>query len=109
MRVRSLWMQLEMGMSMRRYLPPMGTAGLDRSLVSGYSRLPRPPPRMMLRTFFMGRPRQGRRWRVSYHAFEGGKSNPRTALKPTRGPGWAFERYHLRPFAPAFPLVPCNR
>src|SRR5439155_13957091 len=67
------------------------------------------PPRMMLRTFFMGRPRQGRRWRVSYHAFEGGKSNPRTALKPTRGPGWAFERYHLRPFAPAFPLVPCNR
>src|SRR5450759_4888578 len=36
--------QLLMGMSIRRYLPAIGTAGLERSLVSGYSRLPFPPP-----------------------------------------------------------------
>ena len=28
-------MQLEMGMSMSRYLPPMGTAGLERFSVRG--------------------------------------------------------------------------
>src|SRR5437762_3361947 len=37
-------MQLEMGMSTRRYLPARGTAGLARSLVSGKSRVPAPPP-----------------------------------------------------------------
>jgi hypothetical protein len=36
-----------MGTSMRRYAPPMGTAGFARCLVSGYSRVPAPPPRMM--------------------------------------------------------------
>ena len=38
------------GISMRRYLPPIGTAGFDRECVSGNSRVPRPPPRMIART-----------------------------------------------------------
>src|SRR5260221_1758776 len=37
-------MQFEMGISTRRYLPASGTAGLERSLVSGNKRLPCPPP-----------------------------------------------------------------
>ena len=37
-------MQLEMGISTRRYLPANGTAGLARSLVSGNKRVPCPPP-----------------------------------------------------------------
>jgi hypothetical protein len=40
-------MQLDMGTSIRRYVPPMGTAGLARDLVRGKSREPAPPPRMM--------------------------------------------------------------
>src|SRR4029079_7249440 len=43
-----------MGMSMSRYLPAMGTAGLERCRVSGKRREPRPPPRITLRTSFMG-------------------------------------------------------
>src|SRR5664280_1828564 len=39
-------MQLEMGISTRRYLPASGTAGLARSLVSGNRRVPCPPPMM---------------------------------------------------------------
>src|SRR5947207_2185219 len=39
-------MQLEMGISTRRYLPASGTAGLERSLVSGKRRAPWPPPIM---------------------------------------------------------------
>ena len=54
--VQPLLMQLLMGMSMRRYLPATGTAGLLRSWVSGYSRVPRPPPRMRLRTSCMTNP-----------------------------------------------------
>src|SRR5262245_15630198 len=50
MRLNPLLMQLLMGMSMSRYLPAMGTAGLLRSIVSGYSRVPRPPPRIKLST-----------------------------------------------------------
>src|SRR3989304_1588688 len=38
--------QLLRGMSMIRYFPARGTAGLARSLVSGHSRAPRPPPRI---------------------------------------------------------------
>ena len=34
-RLRPEWMQLEIGMSIRRYLPAIGTAGLLRDLVSG--------------------------------------------------------------------------
>src|SRR5947208_526189 len=53
-------MQLEIGMSMSRYLPATGTAGLDRDRVSGNSREPRPPPRMRARTERMGvEPRGG--------------------------------------------------
>jgi hypothetical protein len=44
-------MQLEMGMSTRRYLPPSGTAGFERSSVSGDSRVPAPPPRITARIF----------------------------------------------------------
>ena len=39
-------MQLEMGMSISRYFPAIGTAGLLRDLVSGNKRVPRPPPRI---------------------------------------------------------------
>src|SRR5687767_3182211 len=44
-------MQLEIGMSTSRYLPANGTAGLERSLVSGNSREPAPPPMITARTF----------------------------------------------------------
>src|SRR4051812_2617692 len=47
-RFRPEWMQLEIGMSIRRYLPAIGTAGLLRDLVSGNRRVPRPPPRIRL-------------------------------------------------------------
>ena len=40
-------MQLEIGMSTIRYFPASGTAGLLRSFVSGYKRLPAPPPMMI--------------------------------------------------------------
>src|SRR3954464_8968960 len=43
-------MQLEIGISTRRYLPPSGTAGLLRSRVSGKSLVPCPPPIMTERT-----------------------------------------------------------
>jgi len=46
-------MQLEMGMSIKRYFPPIGTAGLDRFSVSGYKRLPAPPPRIRQIIFIM--------------------------------------------------------
>ncbi len=46
MRRKPELMQLEMGMSTRRYLPARGTAGFARSLVSGNSRVPCPPPMM---------------------------------------------------------------
>src|SRR5262245_44784787 len=42
--------QLLTGMSISRYLPPIGTAGFERCCVSGNSRVPRPPPRTMART-----------------------------------------------------------
>src|SRR5262245_18756892 len=41
-----LLMQLLMGISMRRYCPATGMAGLLRALVSGNNRVPRPPPRI---------------------------------------------------------------
>src|SRR5438132_5540642 len=61
MRFKSLLMQLLMGISIRRYLPAMGTAGLLRSCVSGKSRVPRPPPRMRLSTVFMHQLHEARR------------------------------------------------
>src|SRR5258708_37442750 len=39
-------MQLEMGISTIRYFPASGTAGFARSLGSGNSRVPWPPPMM---------------------------------------------------------------
>src|SRR6266567_6832453 len=41
--------QLLIGISTNRYFPPSGTAGLARSLVSGNSRVPAPPPMMIAR------------------------------------------------------------
>jgi hypothetical protein len=38
--------QFEIGMSTRRYLPPMGTAGFERLAVKGYNLVPAPPPNM---------------------------------------------------------------
>src|SRR5689334_2153049 len=46
-------MQLEIGMSTRRYLPASGTAGLARSLVSGKRRVPWPPPMITERTLLV--------------------------------------------------------
>src|SRR5262249_52970110 len=50
MRLQPLLMQLLMGMSISRYLPAIGTAGLLRSMVKGNRREPRPPPRIRLST-----------------------------------------------------------
>src|SRR5690606_5926133 len=47
-------MQLEIGTSTSRYLPARGTAGLARSLVSGKSRVPAPPPMMTASISFIG-------------------------------------------------------
>src|SRR3954463_2752433 len=44
-------MKFEIGMSISRYLPPSGTAGLARYAVSGSSRVPRPPPKTKATTF----------------------------------------------------------
>jgi hypothetical protein len=46
------FMQLEMGISTRRYLPAMGTAGFERLAVSGYNLDPAPPPKMTLSISF---------------------------------------------------------
>jgi len=46
-------MQLEIGMSTRRYLPARGTAGFERSRVSGNSRVPCPPPMIIERTLLV--------------------------------------------------------
>src|SRR5262245_30181788 len=56
MRFSPAWRQLLIGISISRYLPPMGTAGFDRRCVSGNRRLPRPPPSTMVTTSFMGLP-----------------------------------------------------
>ena len=55
MRRKFEFRQLLIGMSINRYLPPIGTAGFDRRSVSGKSRVPRPPPRMIASTSSMGR------------------------------------------------------
>src|ERR1700735_2275143 len=43
--------QLEIGISTRRYLPAIGTAGFERVAVNGDNRLPWPPPSTMQITF----------------------------------------------------------
>src|SRR5690349_10854626 len=50
---RPEFVKLLMTKSMMRYLPPKGTAGLARSSVSGQSRRPSPPARIIVSTFFM--------------------------------------------------------
>src|SRR5687767_11956328 len=47
----SEFMQFESAISTRRYLPPSGTAGLERCCVSGKRRLPAPPPRITANSF----------------------------------------------------------
>ncbi|MNT29362.1 hypothetical protein D3C71_1733200 [compost metagenome] len=37
--------QFEIGISTKRYLPAIGTAGFERCSVKGYKRVPRPPPK----------------------------------------------------------------
>jgi len=49
----SEFMQLLIGMSISRYLPASGTAGLALIFVNGYKRDPFPPPRIMASTLFM--------------------------------------------------------
>ena len=39
--------QLDIGISTKRYLPAIGTAGFDLVLVNGNNRLPLPPPKTM--------------------------------------------------------------
>src|SRR5205809_959707 len=51
MRRRPELMQFEIGISTMRYFPASGTAGLERSLVSGNRRVPAPPPMMIAREF----------------------------------------------------------
>src|SRR5260370_36428201 len=46
-------MQLEIGISRRRYLPASGTAGLARSLVRGKTRVPWPQPMITERTLLV--------------------------------------------------------
>ena len=46
-------MQLLIGISIKRYFAPRGTAGFARSFVKGYSRVPAPPPKMIAKTRFM--------------------------------------------------------
>ena len=46
-------MQLDIGTSIRRYAPPIGTAGLALFFVSGYNLDPAPPPRMTAMTLFV--------------------------------------------------------
>src|SRR5438093_11541081 len=47
-------MQLLIGISTMRYLPPSGTAGFERSFVSGKRRVPAPPPMMMASVLSVG-------------------------------------------------------
>src|SRR5687767_8234109 len=53
MRWMSACRQPLIGISIRRYLPPIGTAGLDRVAVKGKSREPCPPPRMTASVSFI--------------------------------------------------------
>src|SRR5205807_7583236 len=70
-RITSELMQFEMGTSTRRYFPPSGTAGFERSRVKGNRRLPAPPPRMtasklrfggMISAEDIGKRRRDSRW-----------------------------------------------
>jgi hypothetical protein len=43
---------LEIGISTKRYLPAIGTAGFDLVVVSGCKRVPAPPPKITAITEF---------------------------------------------------------
>jgi hypothetical protein len=43
--------QLEIGISIKRYFAPTGTAGFDRCSVKGYKRDPAPPPNIKATIF----------------------------------------------------------
>src|SRR6185295_17839849 len=59
MRITSELMQFDIGTSTRRYFPPSGTAGFERSRVRGNRRLPAPPPRITASRLCLA----GIRWR----------------------------------------------
>ena len=44
--------QFEIGISTRRYLPAIGTAGFERLAVRGYNLVPAPPPSITAKTSF---------------------------------------------------------
>ena len=44
--------QFDIGTSISRYAPPIGTAGFARDFVSGYKRVPAPPPSITAATDF---------------------------------------------------------
>ena len=51
-RFKSEFIQFEIGISTNRYLPAIGTAGLDLEFVNGYNLDPCPPPKIMEITLF---------------------------------------------------------
>src|SRR5258708_1101537 len=73
MRITSELMQFEMGTSTRRYLPPSGTAGFDRSRVKGKRRLPAPPPRITAKRLRLEAIKLGRGYRESGECFKVGR------------------------------------
>jgi hypothetical protein len=44
-----------MGITTKRYLPAMGTAGFERAAVNGYNLVPAPPPSITAITEFVAR------------------------------------------------------
>lgn len=53
MRLISELIQFDIGISTSLYLPAIGTAGLDRCSVNGWSLEPWPPPKMIAKTFLL--------------------------------------------------------
>ena len=78
---KPLLMQLLTGMSTSRYLPARGTAGLERSFVSGKRREPAPPPMMMANVLSVTATLLNWDMRKSRRRFWAGRS-----LNPTRKP-----------------------
>src|ERR1700741_3661161 len=109
MRRMSACRQLLTGMSMSRYLPPIGTAGFDRSWVSGKSREPCPPPRISGRTSVLIAIRPPMLHRPDSRGGSGGAVppcnsrvngicyNPPVCLRPTGRPGGCPVRFRLIP------------
>src|SRR6266851_2927152 len=70
MRITSELMQFEIGTSTSRYFPPSGTAGFERSRVSGNKRLPAPPPRITASRLCLSGIELRRGYRESYEIFK---------------------------------------